>query len=101
MKMFNDEKADRYLIACELKREFDINISTEAVENILYDYIIYKKKEKQKTGFLWRLTIPFYLASLLLIILYFPFQWIFTGSYGLSRDKNIGKVINNWKEKMF
>lgn len=90
----------------ELSAEGVPNPTAEEVLNFLLgdpayhcsgsDYYVYKYKRKkprtvfQRFNFLW--VFPVFLVSL-------PFQWVFTGQTGITRNSRIGKVVD-WLVKL-
>lgn len=65
-----------------------------------YPYYIFKKKDRIKTTFLWRLTIPFYIIYCLLAFLISPIKWIITGSGTENHRSIIYKIYRKWSEKI-
>lgn len=62
-------------------------------------YYFYKKAEKKKVGFLWRLTLIAYPIYWILLFCFMPIKAIITGKWGYGRNF-IDKFHNKWLQKL-
>lgn len=61
-------------------------------------------KEKAKNNILWRLSIIFFIPWFVILLLFIPFKWIFTGSslYHINpKKKSIASLTIKWYQKCF
>lgn len=73
----------------------------EIIEEILqYDYTVMKWTPITKPKPLWRLTIPFFLISWLLLIIFIPIKWMFTGTSYYDPKKFILRTHMKWARLM-
>lgn len=73
-----------------------------AIAQWIADRIIMKRKEPERTGILWRLTWPLWaIIFVLLVVIAFPINWIFTGNYRLTEQQKLYKLLKPWHKKLF
>jgi len=61
-------------------------------------FVIYQNMGRVKTNFLWRMSYPFYILFLLLIIITSPIKWLLTGSSYMSEKTQ--NFYYGWRSKM-
>lgn len=64
------------------------------------EFYIVSRKEKERTSVWLRLTLPLWFAFLILSILFLPIQFLFTGRWGYTHKKGIGKLYSKWSRKL-
>ena len=62
-------------------------------------FYFYKKRQKEKVFFLWRLTILFFPIYIILVYLSIPIKFLFTGKWGLG-SSFINNVHSKWTNKI-
>lgn len=55
------------------------------------DYVVYQYKEKSGKSFMNRVNHCWVWPLFLITI---PFQWLFTGSFGVNRNSKLGRIID-------
>ncbi len=62
-------------------------------------FYFYKLPERKKVSILWRLTLPIFPIYLLLVVIFNPIKWMFTGKWGYGRNF-IDNFHNKWVRKL-
>lgn len=73
--------------------------------NLDMPFLAYAWDEKAPQGknVWWRLTIPFLLiwVFVILALIVLPIKWVFTGKYQLGKWNKLGIITENWYNKVF
>jgi len=67
------------------------------MDDIYNPFYFYKRKEKIKTSFKWRLTLPIFGIIYLLLVIGLPFNFVFKGNWGY--DEKFIKSFRTWASK--
>lgn len=52
-------------------------------------------------GFIVRLSIvPWFIFSLMLIVIYFPIRWLILGEWGIGKNNKLKSTYNKWSNKL-
>jgi hypothetical protein len=104
MKLSNLEKAPDYDVREWLEKELEL---TPYQKEKVYDkeiirfapFYFYQRVKPKKVSFLWRITIIFYIIYIIAIVLFLPFKWIFTGTWGYGSGF-IDNFHSKWVRKI-
>jgi hypothetical protein len=95
----SNQEVERYLEK-ELQltsQQRDLLFFNEVIRSSGYKF--YKYRTKTPTTFAWRLTMPFYGAFVLLLILSQPFRFLALGRW-YYKDSFLNKTLRPWKSKL-
>ncbi len=104
MKLTQLERVDDFQVQKWLEKSIDLTVYQKEKlrnnETIRFSpFYFYRRPEKQKINILWRLTIIIFPFYLLLIILFAPIKFIFTGKWGYGRNF-IDNFHSKWVRKI-
>ncbi len=104
MNLHRLTQADEFEVRDWLEQE--LSLTTYQIEKLLdRDFIrlspfyFYKHTKQPKSSFLWRLTLPAFLLFLILLIIFLPVRWFFTGQWGYGFGI-YDKFYAPWKRKL-
>lgn len=98
LKQASDYKVEQWLIE-ELKLtpyQKEILRNEELVR--FSDFYFFEQREKEKSNIFWRFTLPFYGVFLLLLIIFLPINFLFTGKFGYKNK--LYSIVQYWKNKL-
>ena len=92
MKLHQLERASRYDVQKWLENNLR-NLTPDQIywlrteDIVTYSpFYFYQQSKKNKTSVFWRLSLPFFLIYIILIIVFLPVKWIFSGRWGYSQN---------------
>jgi hypothetical protein len=95
----SNQEVERYLER-ELQltsQQRDLMFHNEVLRSSGYKF--YKYRTKPPTTFAWRMTMPFYGAFVLLLILSQPFRFLVLGRW-YFKESFLDKILRPWKAKL-
>jgi len=104
MDIISWRKVDSHDVRKEIEMRMELSVYQrekiiDCLDTLPYRFVEYKKPKKAPV--LFRLTAPFYFIFVIIIHLYRPIKWIFTGNSYFEHDGKLVKFFTAWKEKMF
>jgi hypothetical protein len=86
MNLSQLQRADFLEVKSWLNKEIELTpYQYSKLDDIYSPYYFYKRKDKIKSSFLWRLTLPFFGIIYLLFVIGLPINFILTGSWGYNK----------------
>lgn len=104
MNLLNYERAWKYDVSKAICDRMELtDYQKQKLPDVLDDipFEIMKRRKRKESTFVWRITGPLFLLwCLVIIVLYFPVKWMFTGNRYMSEREWVYRVHKKWANRL-